>query len=207
MELRHFHLVDRHPDAERFDALTLSFLNAMVGLAFAALVVGLTQPGAIVSPILFAAGVTPGVFIAARFLLRRGSNGVIYIRHIAPGWHSTVRAMTEDANTIQTFIEHTPSGPIFDHLCDVHRAASAAVSRCVARAEVASDTSVPDTAILADRDELQRLVVAAQKLRITHENTLLRRPLDELTEKTDRIRSVLESDALTAPSSTDPARR
>lgn len=207
MESRHFHLIDRHPDAERFDALTFGLLNAMVGLAFAALVVGLTQASGVVSTILFAAGLAPGAFVTARWLARRRSKGIVYVRNIAPGWHSTVQAMTTDANNILAFVEHTPPGPIFDHLCEVHRAASGAVARCVARAELASDNSVPDVAVLTDREELRRLVDAAQKLRVTHESTLLHRPLCELTEQTNRIRAALEADDLHSPSITGSTRR
>lgn len=192
-------LVDRHPDAEQFDALTFGLLTAMAGLAFATLVVGLTETSGMVSTAVLAAGVAPAIVNTIRWYIRKRSHRLVYLRNVAPGWHSTVHNMSDAVNVISGLIAKTPPGPVFDHLCDVHQAATGALSRCVARAELAARSSTPDLDVQNDHDELRALVAAAQRLRVTQETLLVRRPLTDLTERTERIRAALEAEETSLP--------
>ncbi len=187
-------IVDRHPDADRFDALSTGALTGMIGLTFAFLVVGLARVPSPLSLVVLLVGIAPAVWSITRWVSRRRSHTLIYLRGLPRGWTATVQSMAANVDALNQLLSHTPPGPVADHLAEVSMAAQGSLRTCVARAEVAHRDSLPDHEVIRDQNELHELTRAAHSLRATHESLLIRQPLVELTERTERIEAALAGD-------------
>lgn len=187
---QHLRLIERHPDSERFDALTTGTLQAIGGLATAFVIVGVFGLSSSMSPWLLAASLVPGIVTIGRWYLRRRRGGVLYLGELPVGWRPMIESMVANASEIAAIAEQTRPGAVRDHLNDSAEAALRVVRATEADARRSDRHSKPSEPHATDAVDLARLTESVRLLAATVEPPTDRR-LAELAERTEQLRSAL----------------
>ncbi len=188
---QHLRVIERHPDSERFDALTSGTLQAIGGLAAAFVIVGVFGlSSSSISPWLLAASLVPGIVTIGRWYVQRRRGGVLYLGELPVGWRPMLESMVANASEIAELAEQTPPGPVRDHLSDSAEAAHRVVRETEADARRSDRHTKPSDHHAADAVDLTRLTESARSLAAAVERPT-DRCLAELADRTDQLRSAL----------------
>ncbi len=190
LELR---TVNRHPDSERFDALTTGALQLIGGLASAFIITGLV--GLANSPItsaLLCVSLVPGIWTIAGWYLRKRRGSTIYLAELPRGWRPLIESMAANADEIASLAEATPEGPLRSHLIESANAAHQTVRSAELAARRSGKHATPNTAASQDAIDLARLAASVSELADTAAIANATRPLADLAERSEQLQRALD---------------
>ncbi len=184
--------VDRHPDAERIDALITGTLQAIGGLASAFVIAGLLGWSELaIAPWILALSLTPAMVTIGRWYRRRRRESTIYLGLLPNGWRTLVESMAHDADEIARVARAAPDGPLRAHLVASAEAAFRTVRSVEADARAAPRRSSPHPEHADDAVALARLTASVRHIGATNA-AVASRPLLELAMRTELIVNALE---------------